>query len=448
MLTPPPSISSSKLIPSIAGKLALAGGTLAFGSWLLGDLMHLPGGGAGFLALGAGFWWMSRPGRPSHFSEPSSFVGWIRRCETVLAQFSELELALGLHDLRAPREQELDHLKAQHAPLSVGVVISEGASRPSTAMLQNALEGANSLELCIAKPLPVVADAWNLPKELEQLDVILYGLPLPLRAADLLRLEQLSVDRPAWLLIEDSFEESTEGHRDALTCQLPLPWRDRLLLWNGEPADLRRGLLPVRRHFSQPWRTREITKQRLLSSLHRRWQAELEHLRREQFRSLLKKSQWIVAGVVIASPVPSVDLLAVAVVNGLMVKEMAQIWGCSWSSEVLQVVARQLGTAALGQGVVEWSGQALLGMAKLDGGTWLAAGLLQGLSAAYLTRVVGASMADWMALNVGVAEPDLDDLKRQAPLLVAKAAERERMDLPSFADQARQWLNVQRCANA
>ena len=95
MLTPPPSISSSKLIPSIAGKLALAGGTLAFGSWLLGDLMHLPGGGAGFLALGAGFWWMSRPSRPSHFSEPSSFVGWIRRCETVLAQFSELELALG-----------------------------------------------------------------------------------------------------------------------------------------------------------------------------------------------------------------------------------------------------------------------------------------------------------------------------------------------------------------
>jgi uncharacterized protein (DUF697 family) len=185
-----------------------------------------------------------------------------------------------------------------------------------------------------------------------------------------------------------------------------------------------------------------------LTSLHRRWQAELEQLRRERFRSLLQRSQWIVAGVVIASPVPSVDLLAVAVVNGLMVKEMAQIWGCSWSSEVLQVVARQLGTAALGQGVVEWSGQALLGMAKLDGGTWLAAGMLQGLSAAYLTRVVGASMADWMALNAGVAQPDLEDLKRQAPLLVAKAAERERLDLPGFADQAREWLKMQRFAGA
>ena len=445
---PVPSISTIKLIPSIAGKLALAGGTLAFGSWLFSDLVHLPGGGAGFLVLGAGFWWMSRPSRPPQFSEPSSISGWIRRCEAVLAQFTELELALGLDGLRCPREQELDLLKAQHAPLSVGVVVSEGGTHPSTSELHNALECSNSLELCIAKPLPVVADAWSWPQELELLDVILYGLPMPLRAADLLRLEQLPTDRPAWLLIKDSVHDSREARQQALSCQLPKPWCDRLLFWSGESADLRRGLHPVRRHFAQPSRSREITKQRLLTSLHRRWQAELEQLRRERFRSLLQRSQWIVAGVVIASPVPSVDLLAVAVVNGLMVKEMAQIWGCSWSSEVLQVVARQLGTAALGQGVVEWSGQALLGMAKLDGGTWLAAGMLQGLSAAYLTRVVGASMADWMALNAGVAQPDLDDLKRQAPLLVAKAAERERMDLPGFADQARAWLKTNQFAGA
>jgi uncharacterized protein (DUF697 family) len=445
---PVPSISTIKLIPSIAGKLALAGGTLALGSWLFSDLVHLPGGGAGFLVLGAGIWWVSRPSQPAQFSEPSSILGWIRRCELVLAQFTELELSLGLDGLRSPREEELDRLKAQHAPLSVGVVVSEGGTHPSTSELHSALESSHSFELCIAKPLPVVADAWSWPDELEPLDVILYGLPMPLRAADLLRLEELPTDRPAWLLIEDSVHDSREARQDALSCQLPKPWCDRLLFWSGDSSDLRQSLLPVRRHVAQPSRSREITKQRLLTSLHRRWQAELEQLRRERFRSLLQRSQWIVAGVVIASPVPSVDLLAVAVVNGLMVNEMAQIWGCSWSSEVLQVVARQLGTAALGQGVVEWSGQALLGLAKLDGGTWFAAGLIQGLSAAYLTRVVGASMADWMALNAGVAKPDLDELKRQAPLLVAKAAERERLNLPGFADQAREWLKTQKLAGA
>ena len=103
------------------------------------------------------------------------------------------------------------------------------------------------------------------------------------------------------------------------------------------------------------------------------------------------------------------------------------------------MAAKHLAGAALAQGVVEWSGQALLGVAKLDGSSWLAAGVMQALSAAYLTRVVGASMADWMALNAGVAEPDLELLKQQAPLLVAKAAEQERMNWQAFLQQARQW---------
>ncbi|PTT90755.1 membrane associated GTPase, partial [Pseudomonas sp. HMWF031] len=198
----------------------------------------------------------------------------------------------------------------------------------------------------------------------------------------------------------------------------------------------------VRRQLDDPQRVRQSTRQRLLRDLHRQWQAELEGFRRERFRTLLQRSQWIVAGVVAASPVPSVDLLAVAVGNGLMVKEMAKIWSCPWSQDVLQAVVRQLGSAALAQGVVEWSGQALLGLAKLDGASWLAAGAVQALSAAYLTRVVGASMADWMALNAGVAEPDLEELKRQAPLLVSRAAERERLDLSGFADQARDWIRT------
>ena len=49
-------------------------------------------------------------------------------------------------------------------------------------------------------------------------------------------------------------------------------------------------------------------------------------------------------------------------------------------------------------------------------------------------------MADWMALNAGVAEPDLEELKRQAPLLVARAAEQERLDLRGFVEQAREWI--------
>ena len=82
----------------------------------------------------------------------------------------------------------------------------------------------------------------------------------------------------------------------------------------------------------------------------------------------------------------------------------------------------------------------LLGLAKLDSGSWLVAGAMQALSAAYLTRVVGRSMADWLALTSGVAEPDLLALKQQAPLLVARAADEERLNWSGFLRQSREWM--------
>jgi hypothetical protein len=102
-----------------------------------------------------------------------------------------------------------------------------------------------------------------------------------------------------------------------------------------------------------------------------------------------------------------------------------------------------LDQAALAMGVVEWSSQAVAGAFKLHGGTWLVGGTLQALSAAYLTRVVGHAMADLMARSVGVSEPDLEAIKAEAPLLVARAAEAERLDWAAFLQEARDWLMQQ-----
>jgi hypothetical protein len=71
---------------------------------------------------------------------------------------------------------------------------------------------------------------------------------------------------------------------------------------------------------------------------------------------------------------------------------------------------------------------------------------MQALSAAYLTRVVGRATADMLALSAGVSEPDLAEIKRQAPLLVARAAEAEKLDWPAFLQQGRQWLHSQSAA--
>jgi hypothetical protein len=127
-----------------------------------------------------------------------------------------------------------------------------------------------------------------------------------------------------------------------------------------------------------------------------------------------------------------------------MLQEMARLWECPWSLEQLQAAALHLAKAALTLGVVEWSSQGLAAVVKLHGATWLVGGALQALSAAYLTRVVGRAMADYMALAVGVPEAELEALlQQQAPVLVARAAEEEKLNWSAFLQQGQQWLQRQ-----
>jgi hypothetical protein len=43
----------------------------------------------------------------------------------------------------------------------------------------------------------------------------------------------------------------------------------------------------------------------------------------------------------------------------------------------------------------------------------------------------------------GVREPDLERIKREAPLIVARAAESEKLDWQAILQQGRQWLSSQ-----
>jgi uncharacterized protein (DUF697 family) len=188
---------------------------------------------------------------------------------------------------------------------------------------------------------------------------------------------------------------------------------------------------------------RSRTARRRLEALHGHWQADLERLRQRAWQQLQRRTQWVVAAGVLVTPLPSLDLLVLAAANGLMLKEMARLWDCPWSGEQLKAAATELARAALVQGVVEWSSQALAAAVKLHGATWLVGGAMQALSAAYLTRVVGRAMADVLALSAGVSEPDLARIRLEAPLLVARAAEQERLDWAGFIGQARPWLEQQ-----
>jgi len=434
ILTTPLAITQNHM-----GRFGLMLGSLLIGNWLINDVVHVQGVGLVLVCAGAGIWWLSKPSLPK-FESPISTQGWIKRCREVLEQFEEFQEEAETLGLKKDRALALESAIHRSETQSIALVSPSKREYVEKAIIEASLAGPKSLELFCSPPLSQDDGTWLWPSELSEKDFLLYALELPLTASDLIWLQSVPEDQPSWLLVSWTDAITWVDQLKALRAQLPDRWTDRVLRLNGREEDSYSLFTPVRRALDQPSKNIDGTRQRLLSRLHMTWQTDLELLRRERFRSVQARSQWFVAGAVFASPVPSTDLLSLAVVNGLMVKEMAKIWNCSWRPETLQVVARQLAGAAVAQGLVEWSGQALLGLAKLHSGSWVAAGGMQALSAAYLTRIVGRSMADWLALNNGVDQFDLEALKIQAPKLVAKAAEEERIDWTNFLKQASNWI--------
>ena len=423
-------------------KISLFIGLTITGQWVLSDVAHIPGGGFGLL-LGLGLiFYVLKPGKVS-FDAPSTVQGWVRRCHDVLENFEYLLEEGEQSESKKERINSLQKIIDRSEDQNIGFLKTKGVKLPDKDHLETVLGLANQVKVSFPPALPVRDQNWILPDLIHEQDFIVYSLALPMSAADLLWIKNIPTDQPAWLMVACEEFSNWSDEKKALEAQLPDRWMNKILQWNGSQAEMATVLSPIKKLLEQPKKNTDITKQRLLSRLHSSWQKDLEKLRREKFQIIQTRSQWIVAGIVFASPVPSTDLLGVAVVNGLMIKEMSKIWDCKMKPELIEAVSRQLAIAAIGQGVVEWSGQSLLSLAKLDGSSWVAAGTIQALSAAYLTRVVGRSIADWMALNNGVTQIDLNLIKQQAPQLVSKAAELEKVDWVGFLKQSKEWIKSQ-----
>ena len=402
----------------------LMGSALLGSGLLLGDLLHSSLGSAGLLAAGAaGLWWLGSSRTAPSDRLPQSPLALLDHCRGLLAQFDALQLPL------SGREQELEHLVALGQRQERHVLLAGAAADPATIeKVQSHFRGAAALQLHLARSLPLAPHEWLWPQELLESDQLIYLLQGDPSAADLRWLQATPEDLPLLVLAQaEASKEQLESWRLQLGSRFTLVGCDQPL-----PVEV----VPLSHQ-------RQITQLRSLRQLHGRWQVELEAERRLRLQPLVLRSQWLVAAGVFASPVPSVDLLLLTVVNGLLLKEMAELWQCSWTSEQLQAAATELGRTALGLGALEWGSQALAGVLKLHGATWMVGGVMQALAAAYFTRVVARAMADYLALAAGVPSAELPALKHKLPLLVATAVEQERLDWPAFAEQARDWITQQ-----
>ncbi|XVE12251.1 MAG: DUF697 domain-containing protein [Dolichospermum sp. DET68] len=142
----------------------------------------------------------------------------------------------------------------------------------------------------------------------------------------------------------------------------------------------------------------------------------LNGVRRDRSTPFIEQYQWIAAAAAFANPVPALDILATAAITAQMVMDLGNIYQQKISLEQAQQVAGTMGSLMLKLGLVELSTRAVTGILKTNVATFVAGGMVEGVSAAYLTRVAGLSLVAYfeqqeIALESGNAL-NLDKLRQ------------------------------------
>ncbi|MDJ0696650.1 YcjF family protein [Mastigocoleus sp. MO_188.B34] len=117
--------------------------------------------------------------------------------------------------------------------------------------------------------------------------------------------------------------------------------------------------------------------------------------RRRQADKIVERFQWISAGVVSVTPLPVVDLLATAAVNAQMVVEIGRIYGCELNMERGRELALSLAKTLTSLGIVKGAVQLVSTALQLNIGTLIIGKAIQGVTAAYLTRIAGKSFVEY-----------------------------------------------------
>jgi hypothetical protein len=117
--------------------------------------------------------------------------------------------------------------------------------------------------------------------------------------------------------------------------------------------------------------------------------------RRRQAEKVIERFQWIGAGVISVTPLPVVDLLATAAINAQMVVEIGKIYGCDLNMERGRELALSLGKTLASLGIVKGAIELVSRALQLNVATYVVGKAIQGVTAAYLTRIAGKSFIEY-----------------------------------------------------
>lgn len=470
----------------------LVGGiALSFGLWLLPTVHQSVAewgevGLLGAIALGTGVWLFNREGsRLVELSPPCSPLdrGTVQRAiqeaESAIARLeTEVENSYSSTSLR----QQVCQLTAQLERQNLQLLITGGKGVGKSRLVQ-VLESKG-----LSEQFPTVSlqettalSAGDRTEDLiPNLDLILFVITSDLTDSEFQLLHHLKSLNQRILLIFNKQDQYLPPERVIVLQQLrqrlvqllppedivaiassPTPVKVRQHQSDGsvkewieeQPADvtaLTQRLTPILTQDAQQliWGTT------LRSALSLKAEAKtaLNQARRDRALPLIEQYQWITAATAFANPVPALDLLATAAISSQLVIELAGIYQQKFSLSQAQSAAKTLSSLMVKLGLVELSTQTIGSILKSNAFTYIAGGAVQGVSAAYLTRLAGLSLIEYfqeqeITQQTATDQPlNLDRLKEKLQTVFQR---NQRMGfLAGFVQQAVRRLRLNSCPKA
>lgn len=430
--------------------LLIGGIGLTLGLWGLDTISHSLSGVGDLLTLGAiaggGYWWYNR--RTSSEKVPLAKVD-INR-ETLDRLLNQVELVITQLAIESPSSGQIESLRQQLTQVQTNLT----RSNRQIAITGGQKVGKSSLlKLLTTEPVPCTtplryietpalftsgAQSAVASTTAEQIaldaDLVLFVTNGDLTATEYKYLSALHQAHQRILLVFDRSDRYLPEERNLIchklqmtvagtlkpadvvtTSTAPAPVKVRQVQADGTtietsetpPVDisnLDRQLTDILATESEQllWATtyRQVDRVRATAK------TALNTVRRDRALPLIDQNQWIVAAAAFANPLPALDLLATAAVNAQMVMDLGAIYQQKFSLEQAQAAAGAMGNVMLKLGLVELCTQTVAGVLKTNAITFVAGGLVQGLSAAYLTRIAGLTLIEYLeAQDLVAPEP-------------------------------------------
>lgn len=453
--------------------------SLSLGLWLFDSFSHsLEGVGEvgvlGAIALGTGLWWYKqRSPLPAKVSAPvdrETLDKAIAGVKEAIAQLAtEAENCQAIGELRSQQEQ----LSAQLDRQELRLLVTGGKAVGKTKLMQllQSSQQFGKLTFTETEALFSKTDSDRQVKlNLTLEDLVIFVTTGDLTSSELNHLQQLAIANVRILVVVNKQDQYLETQKATIlqqvrnclegilnkddvvgVCAAPAPVKVRQYQADGsvqekmeQPMANITGLCDRLSHILATEKSALVfaSTLRAANGLKAEIKTLLNQVRRDRAMPMIEQSQWVAAAAAFANPVPALDLLSTGAVTGQLVVDLGKIYQQKFSLEQGQAIARTLAEQMVKLGLVELSTQAITSILKSNAITFVAGGAVQGISAAYLTRLAGLSLLEYFQAQELTSDLSSGDKLAQLSQTIKQVFEQnQRMAfLQSFVQKAVNYL--------